>query len=130
MSGLIVSRTYTGIPDFGVVPFSGAVLKTAVNEIVTEYFIVRIYESSKFILLYLTKNLFYSELISFTFSSQDDCVDKDELVQLEYYHRPVLLKGDAQPLEGCVIAISTYAGQERPFLQHLAETLGAVYCNF
>ena len=42
MGGRVVSRTYAGIPDFGVVPVLGAILKTTVNEIVTELFIVRI----------------------------------------------------------------------------------------
>ncbi|XP_033225645.1 DNA topoisomerase 2-binding protein 1 isoform X2 [Belonocnema kinseyi] len=96
MGGRVVSRTYPGIPDFAVVPMLGTILKSTVNEIVTELFI-------------------------------DDCVDKDELVPLEYYHRPILLKGDAQPLQQCVIAISTYSGQERPYLQFLSEALGAVH---
>lgn len=40
--GLVISNTYTGIPDYGVVPVNGALLKHTVNEIVTDLFIVSI----------------------------------------------------------------------------------------
>lgn len=40
--GHVVSNTYTGIPDYGVVPVDGAPLKHTVNEIVTDLFIVSI----------------------------------------------------------------------------------------
>ncbi|XP_051154922.1 DNA topoisomerase 2-binding protein 1 isoform X2 [Leptopilina boulardi] len=96
MGGEIVSRSYPGIPDFGVVPFCGGIFRGSVNEIVTDMFI-------------------------------DDCVDRDELVPLLYYHRPIVIKEDVKPLQDCVIAISTYSGQERQFLQQLAESLGALH---
>lgn len=42
MGGEIVSRSYPGIPDFGVVPFCGGIFRGSVNEIVTDMFIVSI----------------------------------------------------------------------------------------
>ncbi|XP_014482988.1 PREDICTED: DNA topoisomerase 2-binding protein 1-A isoform X2 [Dinoponera quadriceps] len=39
LSGRVVSNSYTGIPDYGVVPVQGAPLKHTVNEIVTDLFI-------------------------------------------------------------------------------------------
>lgn len=96
MGGEIVSRSYSGIPDYGVVPFCGGIFRGTVNEIVTDMFI-------------------------------DECVDKDELVPLQYYHRPIAVIEDAKPLHDCVIAISTYSGQERQYLQQLAECLGALH---
>lgn len=40
MNGKVVSSTFAGIPDYGVVPKCGAPLKHTVNEIVTDLFIV------------------------------------------------------------------------------------------
>ncbi|XP_043474546.1 DNA topoisomerase 2-binding protein 1-A isoform X2 [Leptopilina heterotoma] len=96
MGGEIVSRSYSGIPDYGVVPFCGGIFHGTVNEIVTDMFI-------------------------------DECVDKDELVPLQYYHRPIAVVEGVKPLNNCVIAISTYSGQERQYLQQLAECLGALH---
>lgn len=42
LDGRIVTKTYSGIPDYGVVPVHGANLKHTVNEIVTDLFIVSI----------------------------------------------------------------------------------------
>ncbi|XP_032667662.1 DNA topoisomerase 2-binding protein 1 isoform X2 [Odontomachus brunneus] len=39
LGGRVVSNSYTGIPDYGVVPVDGAPLKHTVNEIVTDLFI-------------------------------------------------------------------------------------------
>ncbi|XP_011139690.1 DNA topoisomerase 2-binding protein 1-B isoform X2 [Harpegnathos saltator] len=39
LSGRVVSNSYTGVPDYGVVPVHGAPLKHTVNEIVTDLFI-------------------------------------------------------------------------------------------
>ncbi|XP_029163393.1 DNA topoisomerase 2-binding protein 1-A isoform X2 [Nylanderia fulva] len=39
LGGRVVSKTYSGIPDYGVVPLQGAPLKYTVNEIVTDLFI-------------------------------------------------------------------------------------------
>ena len=41
MGGKVVSTTFAGVPDYGVVPKCGAPLKHTVNEIVTDLFIVR-----------------------------------------------------------------------------------------
>lgn len=42
LGGRLVSRIYSGIPDYGVVPIHGAPLKNTVNEIVNDLFIVGI----------------------------------------------------------------------------------------
>lgn len=43
LGGRLISRTYSGIPDYGVVPVDGTpTLKYTVNEIVNELFIVGI----------------------------------------------------------------------------------------
>jgi len=42
LGGRIVPKTYSGIPDYGIVPVHGASLKHTVNEIVTDLFIVGI----------------------------------------------------------------------------------------
>lgn len=41
LGGKIVGESYSGIPDYGVVPVLGAKLKQTVSEIVTDLFIVR-----------------------------------------------------------------------------------------
>jgi len=43
LGGYVVSKTYSGIPDYGIVPLQGAPLKHTVNEIVTDLFIVCIF---------------------------------------------------------------------------------------
>lgn len=43
LGGRLIPRTYTGIPDYGVVPVHGAPLKHTVNEIVNDLFIVSIF---------------------------------------------------------------------------------------
>ncbi|XP_064076968.1 DNA topoisomerase 2-binding protein 1 isoform X2 [Vanessa tameamea] len=56
-----------------------------------------------------------------------DCLSQQELLPIQYYHRPVKLpqwKG-AGPLEGVVASLSTYSGVERAFLDELAKLLGA-----
>ena len=40
LGGKIVSNSFNGIPDYGVVPLTGALLKHTVDEIVTDLFIV------------------------------------------------------------------------------------------
>lgn len=42
LGGRLVSETYSGVPDYGVVPVDGAPLKHTVNEIITDLFIVSI----------------------------------------------------------------------------------------
>lgn len=40
LGGRIVTNSFVGVPDFGVVPLTGAALKHAVNEVVTDLYIV------------------------------------------------------------------------------------------
>ncbi|CAH2269810.1 jg1105 [Pararge aegeria aegeria] len=57
-----------------------------------------------------------------------DCLSQQELLPIQYYHRPVKLpqwEGPG-PLEGVVASLSTYSGFERAFLDELAKLLGAV----
>lgn len=43
LGGRLVPKTYSSIPDYGVVPVHGAPLKHTVNEIVNDLFIVSIF---------------------------------------------------------------------------------------
>ncbi|XP_041974084.1 DNA topoisomerase 2-binding protein 1 [Aricia agestis] len=59
-----------------------------------------------------------------------DCLQQQELLPVEYYHRPVKLpqwegSSGAGPLAGVVASLSTYSGVERAFLDELAKLLGA-----
>ncbi|XP_050354727.1 DNA topoisomerase 2-binding protein 1-B isoform X2 [Nymphalis io] len=56
-----------------------------------------------------------------------DCLSQQELLPIQYYHRPVKLPQweGAGPLEGVVASLSTYSGVERAFLDELAKLLGA-----
>ena len=49
------------------------------------------------------------------------------LVDVEYYHLPIVLPPDlpSHPLSGLVLAISSYSGYERTFLEFLSVQLGA-----
>ncbi|CAG9108313.1 unnamed protein product [Plutella xylostella] len=51
-----------------------------------------------------------------------DCLSQQELVPIQYYHRPVVA---ARALGGVVASLSTYSGVERAFLDELARLLGA-----
>ncbi|RVE40609.1 hypothetical protein evm_014740 [Chilo suppressalis] len=56
-----------------------------------------------------------------------DCLSQQELLPIEYYHRPVKVpqwEGNG-PLQGVVASLSTYSGIERAFLDELAKLLGA-----
>lgn len=61
MNGKVVSTTFAGIPDYGVVPKCGAPLKHTVNEIVTDLFIVsvRVFYFNSYILIYLLTLTFF-----------------------------------------------------------------------
>ncbi|XP_022821716.1 DNA topoisomerase 2-binding protein 1 [Spodoptera litura] len=56
-----------------------------------------------------------------------DCLSQQELVPIQYYHRPVRVPSwaGAGPLAGVVASLSTYSGVERAFLDELAKLLGA-----
>lgn len=60
-------------------------------------------------------------------SPQKDCLSQQELVPIQYYHRPVRVPtwAGAGPLAGVVASLSTYSGVERAFLDELAKLLGA-----
>lgn len=64
-------------------------------------------------------------IVSFVDRLQEDCIDQEKVVDLEYYHRPISVPEDAKPLAGSVIATSTYAGIERTYLTKVAIILGA-----
>lgn len=55
---------------------------------------------------------------------QEDCIDNESVVKLEYYHRPIPLP-KVKPLQNCVIGMSSYSGVERVFLSELSMALGA-----
>ncbi|XP_049887714.1 DNA topoisomerase 2-binding protein 1-A isoform X2 [Pectinophora gossypiella] len=57
-----------------------------------------------------------------------DCLCQQELLPIQYYHRPVKLPLPLEPpapLHGVVASLSTYSGVERAFLDELAKLLGA-----
>ncbi|XP_075979975.1 mutagen-sensitive 101 [Anticarsia gemmatalis] len=54
-----------------------------------------------------------------------DCLSQQELVPIEYYHRPVHVTWNNSPLHGVVASLSTYSGVERVYLDELAKLLGA-----
>ncbi|CAB3256134.1 unnamed protein product, partial [Arctia plantaginis] len=54
-----------------------------------------------------------------------DCLSQQELVPIQYYHRPVHVSWTTGPLAGVVASLSTYSGVERAFLDELAKLLGA-----
>ncbi|XP_022903997.2 DNA topoisomerase 2-binding protein 1-like isoform X1 [Onthophagus taurus] len=62
-----------------------------------------------------------------------DCNQNLEIVSIEYYHKPVILKNITEdnsengPLHGKVVTISSYSGTERCFLADLVDRLGAIY---
>ncbi|XP_068628524.1 DNA topoisomerase 2-binding protein 1 [Battus philenor] len=57
----------------------------------------------------------------------NDCLSQQELVPVQYYHRPVRVPqwSGPGPLSGVVACLSTYSGVERAFLDELAKLLGA-----
>lgn len=96
LGGKIVTPTFAGVPDYGVVPVTGTILKHTVNEIVTNLWV-------------------------------DDCIENEEILSIEYYHKPMSINEDTKPLKDCVIAISSYTGIERVYLSKLAVSLGAMH---
>lgn len=59
------------------------------------------------------------------YNLQQDCLARNELVDIEYYHRTITLEKDAKILQGLMIVLSTYDSFEREYLQYLAKSLGA-----
>lgn len=54
-----------------------------------------------------------------------ECKCEREIRDVKYYHRPIPVQS-SEPLQGCVVAISSYTGYERNFLSNLIQRLGAV----
>lgn len=55
-----------------------------------------------------------------------ECQSEGEIRNVLYYHRPIPMES-SQPLEGCVVTISSYTGYERNFLTNLIQQLGATF---
>ncbi|GBP66273.1 Mariner Mos1 transposase [Eumeta japonica] len=53
-----------------------------------------------------------------------DCLTQQELVPIQYYHKPVRVV-NATALHDVVLSLSTYSGVERAFLDELATLMGA-----
>lgn len=53
----------------------------------------------------------------------DACIGQEEIVEIEYYHEPVIIK--KQCLQGDTIVISTYSECERSFIKNVSVGLGA-----
>ncbi|XP_055372512.1 DNA topoisomerase 2-binding protein 1 [Condylostylus longicornis] len=57
----------------------------------------------------------------------DDAITANELVPIEYFHKPIPLSANKKPLKGMVIVVSSYGGSQRCFLEQLSIVLGATY---
>ncbi|RLU18231.1 hypothetical protein DMN91_008587 [Ooceraea biroi] len=65
LGGRVVSKAYSGIPDYGVVPLHGAPLKHTVNEIVTDLFIEDCINQEQIVsIMYYHKPLFIRKTCS------------------------------------------------------------------
>ncbi|XP_035738544.1 DNA topoisomerase 2-binding protein 1-A-like isoform X1 [Vespa mandarinia] len=56
----------------------------------------------------------------------EDCRNQEQIVDIEYYHKPFSISKDINPLTGCIVTLSMYTGVERIYLSRLAEELGAL----
>ncbi|KAI4486795.1 hypothetical protein M0804_006165 [Polistes exclamans] len=56
----------------------------------------------------------------------EDCKNQEQIVDIEYYHKPFSISKDINPLRDCIVTLSMYTGVERMYLSKLAEELGAV----
>ncbi|XP_027237421.2 DNA topoisomerase 2-binding protein 1 isoform X2 [Penaeus vannamei] len=64
-----------------------------------------------------------NEIISHFFI--EECLENEGLLDVEYYHMPLVVSRQMNCLEDCTVAISTYKGKERLFLVTVANALGA-----
>lgn len=55
-----------------------------------------------------------------------ECFQEGELKEIMYYHRPLTVI-ESQPLQNCVVTLSTYTNYERNFLKVLVIKLGGVF---
>lgn len=53
-------------------------------------------------------------------------MNQEQIVDIEYYHRPLSIGKLCNFLSGCVITMSMYTGTERLYLSALATKLGAM----
>lgn len=61
----------------------------------------------------------------FCFSSeQQQCLNDNKIVDIEYYHRAIAIRPECKPLHGQNIVFSTYTTPERDYLYSLARALG------
>lgn len=56
---------------------------------------------------------------------QEDVVNNQEIVEIEYFHQPFYWIEDCTPLTGLTIVLTTYSGSERMYLMHVAQIMGA-----
>lgn len=64
-------------------------------------------------------------MISFCHVKQQQCLNENKLVDIEYYFRHITLsQDDCKPLQGLNIVFSTYTTPERDYLYSLAQALG------
>ncbi|KAI4502718.1 hypothetical protein M0802_001762 [Mischocyttarus mexicanus] len=56
----------------------------------------------------------------------EDCKTQEQIVDVEYYHKPFSISKDINPLKDCIVTLSMYTGVERMYLSKLAEELGAI----
>lgn len=93
--GQVVGKRFFGIPDYAIVPITGATLTEITTKEVVNVFFVK------------------------------DCYFEDSVVNLQYYHYPVACVKDSKPLKDCVISVSNYIQCEREFIEVMIEVLGA-----
>ncbi|XP_024083337.1 DNA topoisomerase 2-binding protein 1-like isoform X2 [Cimex lectularius] len=55
----------------------------------------------------------------------EDCYEQEAILDVDYFHKPVIVTLGQKPLSGSVICISGIMGKERNFIAHLATALGA-----
>ncbi|KAL0280534.1 UNVERIFIED_CONTAM: hypothetical protein PYX00_001796 [Menopon gallinae] len=93
--GQVVGKRFLGIPDYAIVPITGATLTEITTKEVVNVFFIK------------------------------DCYFEDSIVNLQYYHYPVACVKDSKPLKDCVISVSNYIQCEREFIEVMIEILGA-----
>lgn len=57
----------------------------------------------------------------------EECFQNCDIIDIEYYHRPLTVKLNESVLKNCVVTISGYSGFERIFLNNLIKYLGGIF---
>lgn len=83
---------------------------------VADYAVVPLFGSS----LYLTAEMIVNDLWI------AECKYESEIRDVMYYHRPIPVS-PSEPLQGCVVTISSYTKYERNFLTNLIQQLGGTF---